>query len=149
MTERAVAPRRVVERLDVIEDGKLGVAAASGNRGVEPGVGLQGGPKRFHGGVVVAVPGPSHAAFEAGSLERGDVVVDVLAATVRMVQEPFGRPAAFDGVAEGRQDQAGVDGGSARPADNLATPQIEDGAQTPIGVKPDLRVFYQQPAFAG
>jgi len=31
LTQRAVAPRWVIKRLDIIEDGKLGVAAAGGN----------------------------------------------------------------------------------------------------------------------
>ena len=56
-TERAVAPRRVVERLEVVEDGKLSVLAAGGSRLIQSGVGLQGAPERFHRGVVVAIAG--------------------------------------------------------------------------------------------
>ena len=42
IAERAVAPRRGVERLDVVEDGKLGVVAADWNRLIQSGIGLQG-----------------------------------------------------------------------------------------------------------
>ncbi len=59
LTERAVEPRRVVERLDIIEDGKLCVAAAGGNRFIEPRVGLEGAPKRFHRVVVAAFCWPA------------------------------------------------------------------------------------------
>jgi hypothetical protein len=48
-----VAPRRVVERLDVIEDGKLSVMAAGGNRHIEPAVGLEGAPKGLHRRIIV------------------------------------------------------------------------------------------------
>ena len=41
VTERAVAPLRVVEGLDVIEDGKLGVVAADWDRLIQSGIGLQ------------------------------------------------------------------------------------------------------------
>ena len=53
-----MAPSHVIERLDVIEDGKLCVPATGRNRFVQAGVALVGAPERFHGGVVVAVPGP-------------------------------------------------------------------------------------------
>ena len=78
-----MAPRRVVERLDIVEDGKLSVAGAGRNRRVEPGVCLQGAPKRLHGGVVVAIAGPAHTAFDPGGGQNLEIiVVHVLAATV-------------------------------------------------------------------
>jgi hypothetical protein len=91
-----VAPRRVVERLDVIEDGKLSVMAAGGNRHIEPAVGLEGAPKGLHRRIIVTVSCAAHAALDAGGLQSLDVIfVDVLAAAVGVMQEPLGWIPAF------------------------------------------------------
>jgi hypothetical protein len=46
------------------------------------------------------------------------ICIDVLAAAVGVMQEPFGRLAAPQGVPEGGQGQAGVQGRRAGPADD-------------------------------
>ena len=82
VTERGVAPLRVLKGLDVIKDGKLGVVAADWNRLIQSGIGLQGAPERFHGGVVVAIASAAHTAFNTAEAARRDVVVgDILAAS--------------------------------------------------------------------
>ena len=130
IAERAVAPRRVVERLDVIEDGKLSVTAAVWNRLIQSGIGLQGAPERFHRRVVVAIAGPAHAPFDAGGEERLDVVaVDILAAAIRVMEESCGRLPTLQGIGEGGQDETVMQGGRTGPADDFAAPQIEDGRQ--------------------
>jgi hypothetical protein len=74
-----VASRGVVDGLDVVEDSKLGVAPAGRYAFVQAGVGLERAPERFHGGVVVAIAGAAHTAFDPGAGEGLEVVViDVL-----------------------------------------------------------------------
>src|SRR5205085_12308547 len=55
IAQRAVAPRRVVERFDVIEDDEFGGTSADGHCGVKTGLGFQRAPKRLHGRIVVAI----------------------------------------------------------------------------------------------
>src|SRR5436190_13107325 len=61
-SERSVAPRRVVERLDIIEDGKFSLGMGVGLEMVQPGIAFEGAPERFHHRVVVAITWPAHAA---------------------------------------------------------------------------------------
>ena len=92
VTEGAVASPWVVEGLDIVEDGKLRVAAARRDRFVETGIGLERAPERFHRGVVVAIAGPAHTAFDAGRGQGRDVmVIDVLAAAIGVMQQAAGR----------------------------------------------------------
>jgi len=130
IAERAVAPRRVVERLDVIEDGKLSVTATVRNRLIQSGVGLQSAPERFHRRVVVAITSAAHAPFNASDVERVNVVaVDILAAAIRVMEESCGGLPTLQGIGEGGQDETGMQGGRTGPADDFAAPQIEDGRQ--------------------
>lgn len=123
-----MAPRRVAERLDVIEDGKLNATAAFWSRLIQSGIGLQGAPERFHRRVVVVIAGPAHAPFNAGCEERLDVVaVDILAAAIRVMEESCCRLPTLQGIDEGGQDETGMQGGRTCPADDFAAPQIEDG----------------------
>src|SRR5664280_867186 len=121
VTEGAVAPPWVVERLDIIEDGKLSVAPGGENDLVQAGIAFEGTPERLHRSIVVAIPRPAHAALQPGGRQQRDVVgVDILAATVGMMQDPFGRLASLEGVPEGGQGQAGVQRRRAGPADDAS-----------------------------
>ena len=53
VTEGAVAPPWVVERLDIIEDGKLSFAPGGQNGLVQAGIAFEGAPERLHRGIVV------------------------------------------------------------------------------------------------
>ena len=133
-----MAPRRVVERLDIIEDGKLCESATGRNRLIELCVAFQAAPERFHRRVVETVSGAAHTAFDSSRGQGFDVIiVDVLAAAIGVMQEALGRSATFQGVVEGRQDQTGVKGRPAGPADDSTAPEIEDGRQ----VQPSFRCF--------
>ena len=125
-----MAPPRVVERLDIIEDGKLGFAARRQHGLIEPGVRLERAPERFHRSVVVTVSGPTHAAHQAGGIEERHVIcIDILAAPVGVMQEAFGRLAAPQGVPKRGQGQAGVQGRRTGPAYDAAAPSIQDRGQ--------------------
>ena len=63
--ERAVAPRRIVEGLDIIEDDKFSVPASGWPRLVKPGFDFDRAPERFHGRVVAAVTGAAHTLYHA------------------------------------------------------------------------------------
>ena len=122
-----MAPRWVIKCLDIVEDGKLGVTAAGWDRFLEAGLGLERAPKRLHGGVIVAIAGPAHAAFDAGLGQCLEVVfIDVLAPSVRVMEQPVGRLPTPECVLECGQDQAGVQGRAASPANDPAAPDIED-----------------------
>ena len=111
ISERAVASRRVVECLDVIEDGKLSVTATVRNRLIQSGVGLQSAPERFHRRVVVAITSAAHAPFNASGVERINVVaVDILAAAIRVMEESCGGLPTLQGIGEGGQDETGMQG---------------------------------------
>ena len=76
----------------------------TGNRLSQSGIGLQGTPKRFPGGIVVAITSAAHAAVDAGRAERRDVVaVDILAAAIRVMEASSGGLPTLEGVGEGRQ----------------------------------------------
>ena len=52
---------------------------------------LQGRPEAFHHGVVIAVSRPAHAASDSELFEFEDkVMLDVLAAAIGVVQQPWG-----------------------------------------------------------
>src|SRR5258706_6347754 len=87
-TERGVAPRRVVERLDIIEDGKFSLSSGRWFEYVQLGVALEGAPERFHDRIVVAVAGSAHAAIDSVGREQLHVlVIYILAAAVGVMQQ--------------------------------------------------------------
>lgn len=132
-----MAPPWVVKRLDIIEDGKLRFAACGGLVLVQAGVTFEAAPERFHGSVVVAIFSATHAAGRSGGEESCEVVgVNLLGSTIRMMQPSFRGLTLPQGGLQGRQSQAGVQGGSARPAHCATAPGIEDGGQ-------------ENPAFSG
>ena len=76
IAERAVAPRRVVEGLDIVENGKLGLVVIGRDGGRQICFGFQGTPERLHGCIVIAVAGAAHG----------------------LTQSPLGQPATYLGA---------------------------------------------------
>ena len=86
ITQSAVEPFWVIERFDVIEDGRLGLVVSLELVAMEP-FGFEGAPERFHGGVVVTVAFAAHAGkgFESG--KEGTIIgAGVLAATIGVME---------------------------------------------------------------
>src|SRR5919108_3912450 len=89
ITERAVAPRRIIERFDIVEGGKFGFAACGRNDLLEAGLRLEGTEPRFREGVVVAVARAAHAALDVVLCQRREIIlVNILAAAIGVVQQP-------------------------------------------------------------
>ena len=62
--QSAVEPHRVVEGLDVVKNHGPSLSTGGWDAGAKA-FGLQRGPERFHGGVVVAVGRAAHAGGDA------------------------------------------------------------------------------------
>jgi hypothetical protein len=73
-----VAPPRVVERLDEIEDRQAGLIAVLEHAAVDE-LALEGGEEALRQGVVIPVADRAHRPFDPGSLARlGEVVAGAL-----------------------------------------------------------------------
>jgi hypothetical protein len=80
---RAVAPRRVIEGLDIIEDRKFSFSPRGRLGLYEAGFGFKRAPKRFHGGVIVAIAGAAHTTFTTSVGENVEVLrIDILTTAV-------------------------------------------------------------------
>src|SRR5690606_19938909 len=55
VAQGAMASPRIVERLDVVEDGEFSLAAGGWDDNIQLGLGFERAPKRFNDGVVVTV----------------------------------------------------------------------------------------------
>jgi hypothetical protein len=104
---------------------------------LKAGLGFERAEEGLGVSVVVAISGPAHTPLDAGCAQGLDIViVHVLAAAIRVMQESCGWLPTFQSVAEGGQDETGMQGRAAGPADNAPAPEIEDGREV-------------QPAFGG
>jgi hypothetical protein len=125
-----VAPHRVVECFNIVEDGKLSVPASDRHRFLDAGLGLERAPERFHGRIIVAISRPAHASLKASLGDGAKVAfVDILAASIGVMKQARRRPAPLQGLMQGSQDQGDVKRRGACPADHPPTPQIHDRSQ--------------------
>jgi hypothetical protein len=136
ISERTVAPRRIVECLDIIEDDKFSVTACGWDRVVKLSFSFDRAPKRFHRGVVTAVTGAAHTLHHAVAAERGGVDFRrVLHAAVGVVQQAWRRSSVPHGPRQCAEHQFDVQGGRAIPADHPPAPSVQDGGEK----QPSLR----------
>src|ERR1700687_1550365 len=131
-----MAPDGIVEPVDIAANGLVGFLA-----GVEDGppdeLGFQGLKERLHHGVVVAISLAGHRDQDVVLAEL-DLIVDraILAATIRMVDQPCCRTAHGQGFAQSGESQVAMQPVACCPADDPACEQIDDNGEI-------------QPAFAG
>lgn len=134
-----MAPDRVVEAVDIAGNSLLGLGV-----GVEDGAPYELGfdrlKERLDHGVVEAVSLARHGDTDAVAAQFGLVVHRaVLAAAVRMMNEPFGRTSHNDGPAQGCEREVAVQPVADRPADDTAGEQIDDHRQIePPLARPDI-----------
>src|SRR6185503_3016588 len=103
--EGGMAPEGIVEPIDVAANGQVGFVA-----GVEDSppdeLGFQGLEERLDHGVVVAIPLAGHRDQDAVLLELG-LIIDraILAAAIRMMDQPCCRTAHGQGFAQSGKSQ--------------------------------------------
>ena len=131
-----MAPDGIVEPVDVAGDGLVGFPAGVEDRPPDK-LGFEGLEERFDHRVVVAVSLAGHRDQDAMLAELG-LIIDrtVLAATIRVMDQPGGRTAHGKGFAQGGKSQIAVQPVAGGPADDPAGEQVDDDGKV-------------QPAFAG
>src|SRR5690606_27066068 len=124
VAERRVAPARVVEALDVVEDGGPGLGRIAEGMPIEQ-LALERGEEALGERVVVAVADRAHGGLDAGfaaACSEGDR--GVLAALVG-VMDDVSRPAPLEGHVERLEDELGPEMRAHRPADDASAPNVE------------------------
>ena len=93
IVERGVAPDGIVEAIDIASNGLRSLVTGIKD-GAPEELGLDRLEERLDHGIVVAISFSGHGGTGAVAAQFGLVVYKtILAAAVRMVNEPFGRPA--------------------------------------------------------
>ena len=125
----------IVPNLQILKDGCAG--QGTGIKRASDTFRFESAKETFHDGVVVAVP---HAAHAKLSLSRDQTLevggAGVLAAPIRVVQQPGWRTTIPQCHTQGVQNQQGVHGLAHRPANHFARKQVQHDRQV-------------QPGFAG
>ena len=129
VAQRGVLSGSVVEALNVIEDGKLGLLAR-GKYVPMDALHLQGVEEAFHGCVIVTAGLSAHALRTTVLLESVPIdCAGVLRSTVGMMQEAVIWSTSFGGHVERIQDEIGGHGGCHRPTDHSPREDVHDGCQ--------------------
>ena len=124
-TECAVEPLSVVKDFDVVEDRAFRLGAGGVDLPVDE-FGFQRRPEALHPGVVVAVARPAHARDRTVGAQQFPVgVAGVLAAAIRVVEQPGRGPMRLDRPLEGTGDQRGGHRVVRCPAHDLAAARVE------------------------
>jgi hypothetical protein len=125
----------VIEHLDVIEQGLLGVGVALKALGF---FALHRREPALHHRVVIAIAPAAHVARDSVRVEaRAIVLARIRAALVGVMQQPrLGAPA-IERFAERAEREVAVIHGTQRPADDEPGMQIHDGRQIQLGAAAD------------
>ena len=70
VAQSAVEPFWVIERFDIIKDGRVGLLAGLECVPVQP-FGFECAPERLHGGVVITMTLNTHAGLDAAGAQQG------------------------------------------------------------------------------
>src|SRR4051794_5045237 len=145
--EGGMAPDGIVEPIDVAANSSVRLLA-----GVEDGppdeFGFQGLEERLHHGVVIAIPLAGHRDQDAVLLELG-LIVDraILAAAIRMMDQPGCRTAHGQGFAQSGKSQVAMQSVAGCPANDPSREQVDnDGEIQPACAGPHIE---PAPAQAG
>ena len=133
-----MAPDGIVEPVDAAANGLVGIVV-----GVQDGppdaLGFQGLEERLDHGVVVAIPLAGHRKQDGVLVELG-LIIDraILAATIRMMDQPCCRTAHGEGFAQSGESQIAMPPVAGCPANHPACEQVDnDGEVQPAFTGPD------------
>ena len=84
----------IIEHFDVIEDLRLGLGVRLKARAIDQ-FQFEGGPKAFHGGVVVTIASAAHGGDQAGLAERSAIIAAGVLDTAIGMEEQLGWRAAM------------------------------------------------------
>ena len=134
--ERAKRALSVVEGLDVIEEGGLGLSACEELAPVDE-LEFEAVPEALHGGVVIAVAPATHGGDQAGTRHCGSILGGGVLNPPVGVEQQFGWMTAMEqGHCESIHDEWGIDTITHGPADHFAAVKIQDPCE-------------EEPAFLG
>jgi hypothetical protein len=138
LAERRVTTPLVIEHLDVVEQGLLGVGVALETLAL---FALDGREPAFHHGVVVAITPTTHRTGDAVLLEPCPIILaGVRAALIGVMQEAGVRTPPLHRLVEGTEGQVTVIHGTERPADDEPGMQIHDDRQIELGAAADEKL---------
>ena len=144
-----MSPSLVVEHLDVVEEGHLGLAAALE---VLPELGLHRREPALHDGVIVAVATPAHTPGHPVCGEHTLIVLaGIRAPLIGMMQEALRGTSTSQCQLECLEDEMAVIDGTDGPADQEARVEVEQSGQIelPAGPDHDLRRVGDPPLIRG
>jgi len=131
ITERAVDPHAVISNFNGFKDGLASFFAIGKNGLLEEFI-FKRAPKRFDGGVIVAISFAAHAGLDGRVLEEGTILgAGVLRAAIGMMQEAFKRKGLtmVQGHLECLESEGGLEILLHGPADDSAAIEIHDGGE--------------------
>src|SRR3954468_24983090 len=137
--EGGMAPDGIVEPIDVAAN-SLVCLLASVEESPPDELGFQGLEERLHHGVVIAIALAGHRDQDAVLLELG-LIIDraILAATIRMMDQPGCRTAHGQGFAQSGKSQVAMQPVAGCPANDPACEQVDnDGEVQPAFAGPDI-----------
>src|SRR5919199_2945656 len=129
ITQGRVQPLSIIEHLDVLEYGGLGLGAGA-ELGLMDTLRLERGEEALHRGIVEAIAPPAHGLPDAVPLQHRPIRArSILHPTITMVNEPPRWLEALEGHDQGVDAKPRLQVIGHRPADDLARRQVLEGRQ--------------------